>query len=78
MIRWARPLAFVILLTSLLLLSHRYGWGPALMETLPRLRELAASRPIEAALLYVFATAAGIFLRRRFVNVHEKHETQNH
>ena len=62
MIRWARPLAFVILLTSLLLLSHRYGWGPALMETLPRLRELAASRPIEAALLYVFATAAGCVL----------------
>ncbi|MCR5347612.1 MAG: VTT domain-containing protein [Fretibacterium sp.] len=57
--RWVRPLSFCIILTALLCLSRRFGWGEALMETLPRLRGLAASRPVMAALLYIAATAAG-------------------
>ena len=60
--RWAKPLAFAILLTALLVLNRRYGWGAALMEALPRLRELTTSRPIEAALIYVVATATGCVL----------------
>ena len=74
--RWVKPLAFCILLAALFSLSRWYGWGDALMgvsggqgtplsfsvNALPRLRELAASRPLAAALLYVLSTAAGCVL----------------
>ena len=61
--RWGKTALFLLGLAALLILSRHYGWGPALMESLPRLRELTASRPVEAALLYVAGTAAGcVFL----------------
>ncbi|MBQ9565935.1 MAG: TVP38/TMEM64 family protein [Synergistaceae bacterium] len=60
--RWVRPLAFCIVLAALLALGRRYGWGDRLMKELPRLRETVASRPVEAAMIYVAATAAGCVL----------------
>lgn len=60
--RWGKPLAFCVVLAALLFLSRRYGWGDALMDALPHLRELIAERPVVASFLYIAATAAGCVL----------------
>lgn len=59
---WLRPLAFLFLIGALLYLNRVNGWSEALMGDLTGLRELAASSPFRAALLYVAATAVGCVL----------------
>ncbi|MBR1672773.1 MAG: TVP38/TMEM64 family protein [Fretibacterium sp.] len=74
--RWGKPLAFCILLAALFSLRRWCGWADGLVgvsggqsiplsfsaEALLRLREFVASRPVEAASLYIAATAAGCVL----------------
>ncbi|MBR1673081.1 MAG: TVP38/TMEM64 family protein [Fretibacterium sp.] len=60
--RWLRPLAFLLLIGTLLYLNRVHGWSDALLENLKGLRGLTASHPLKAALIYVAATAAGCVL----------------
>ena len=60
--RYIKPAAFLFITAAIIFMTKHYGFGDNMINSLLELRELASSRPVTAALIYIIAASVGCVL----------------
>ena len=60
--RYIKPAAFLFITAAIIFMTKHYSFGDNMINSLLELRELASSRPVTAALIYIIAASVGCVL----------------